>query len=184
MAAKILLLAPLLLAACSATDDPAANRPNNAPSDSAVPSQSSAGTSKPADDHADPAPDSPAPPPDDTPAPPTSGDGCANVTSAGFQAWVNAMPGPNRRPTLIVTGAVETPTGGYRIKFTDVRVAESNPVQVTALLSATPPSGMATQAVMKHELRGTWPMSGPVGSVTIRCGSKTLARISPVETAQ
>lgn len=117
------------------------------------------------------------------PAPPKGSDGCANLTGADFKAWVNAMPGPNSRPKLIITGTVTAPTGGYRIAFTDLRVAESYPVQVTAELTAIPPAGSASQAVTRHEVRGQWPMGSPVGSVTVRCGNTTLARLSPVETA-
>jgi hypothetical protein len=93
------------------------------------------------------------------------------------------MPGPGARPTLIVTGKVTVPTGGYRFAWRDMRVMESYPVQVVAELVAIPPSGPATQAFVTHDVRGEWPMAPPVGSLTIRCGDKTLAAISPVETA-
>ena len=108
---------------------------------------------------------------------------CGVTGSSDWAAWVNAMPGPNARPTLIVTGKVTVPTGGYRFAWRDMRVMESYPVQVVAELEAIPPSGAATQAVVTHEVRGQWPMSPPVGSVTIRCGERTLAAISPVQTA-
>ena len=64
-----------------------------------------------------------------------------------------------------------------------MRVMESYPVQVAADLQVTPPSGGATQAVVTHDVRGEWPISPPVGSVTVRCGDQVLARISPVESA-
>lgn len=94
------------------------------------------------------------------------------------------MPGPGARPTLIVTGKVTAPTGGYRFAWRDMRVMESHPIQVSVELQPLPPSGQATQALVTHDVRGEWPMSPPVGSVTIRCGNQTLAAISPVETAQ
>lgn len=109
--------------------------------------------------------------------------GCPIAGSSDWAAWVNAMPGPNARPTLIVSGKVTVPTGGYRFVWRDMRVMESHPVQVVADLEVIPPSGGATQAVVTHDVRGEWPMSPPVGSVTIRCGDRTLAAISPVETA-
>ena len=93
------------------------------------------------------------------------------------------MPGPGARPTLIVTGRATVPTGGWRFAWRDMRVMESHPVQVVVDLEAIPPSGGATQAVVTHDVRGEWPVSPPVGSVTVRCGGKTLAAISPVETA-
>ncbi len=109
---------------------------------------------------------------------------CPIIGSSDWAAWVNAMPGPNARPTLIVTGRVTVPTGGYRFAWRDMRVMESYPVQVAANLHVIPPAGPATQAVVAHDVRGQWPISPPVGSVTVRCGDRVLARISPVETAQ
>lgn len=94
------------------------------------------------------------------------------------------MPGPGARPTLIVTGKVTVPTGGYRIEWGDFRVAESYPVQIFGDLRVIPPSGGATQVVTTHDARGEWPTNPPVGSVTVSCGERVLARISPVETAQ
>lgn len=163
-------LLSILIAGCS----PSANSATSAP-----PTANASGSSTAAPD-----PVSPESPPDAQTNPPGKDYACGKITGTRFQAWVNAMPGPNRTPTLIVTGTVETPTGGWTVKFTDIRVAESYPVQVTALLSATQPPDMATQAVVEHEVRGSWPMFGPVGSVTVKCGFETLARISPVETAQ
>ena len=108
---------------------------------------------------------------------------CGITGSSGWAAWVNAMPGPNARPTLIVTGKATVPTGGYRFAWRDMRVMESYPVQVAVDLQAVPPAGPATQAVVTHDVRGQWPISPPVGSVTVRCGDTVLGRISPVETA-
>jgi hypothetical protein len=109
---------------------------------------------------------------------------CPVAGPGDWAAWVNAMPGPNARPTLIVTGKVTVPTGGYRIAIADMRVMESYPVQVAADLLVVPPAGGATQAVVTHDVRGQWPISPPVGSVTISCGGRVLTRIAPVETAQ
>lgn len=109
---------------------------------------------------------------------------CPISASADWAAWINAMPGPNARPTLIITGKVETPTGGFRVALDpDLRIAESYPAQAFATLRVTPPTGGATQAVVTHEVRWEWPATQPIGSVTVQCGEKTLARISPVQTA-
>jgi hypothetical protein len=113
---------------------------------------------------------------------PTDGP-CPIIGSSDWAAWVNAMPGPNARPQLIATGKVTVPTGGYTFAWRDLRVAESYPVQVFAELEALPPDGPATQAIETHDLRGEWPIDPPVGSLTITCDGRTLARISPVETA-
>jgi hypothetical protein len=116
-----------------------------------------------------------APPPMATPA-------VCPVSSSDWQAWVNAMPGPGSSPKLVISGQVTAPTGGYTFGWSDFRVAESYPVQVFVELTATPPAGMATQALTTQDVRGEWPVSPPVGSVTITCGGQTLARIAPVET--
>ncbi len=108
---------------------------------------------------------------------------CGIIGSSDWAAWVNAMPGPNARPTLIVTGKVTVPTGGYRFAWRDMRVMESYPVQVAAELQAIPPAGPATHAVVTHDIRGKWPIDPPVGSFTVRCGDQTLASIAPVATA-
>ena len=93
------------------------------------------------------------------------------------------MPGPNASPTLIATGKVTVPTGGWRFEWRDMRVMESHPIQVVAELEAIPPAGGATQAVVTHDVRGEWPITPPVGAFTVRCGDMVLARVSPVETA-
>jgi hypothetical protein len=108
---------------------------------------------------------------------------CPIIGSSDWAAWINAMPGPNARPTLIVTGKVTVPTGGYRFTWRDMRVMESYPVQVAVDLQPIPPTGPATQAMVTHDVRGQWPISPPVGSVTVHCGDRVLARIAPVETA-
>lgn len=119
-----------------------------------------------------------APPPDVSPV----GD-CPVTASSDWRAWVNAMPGPNSQPKLMISGKVTVPTGGFTFGWSNFRVAESYPVQVFVELTATPPSGAATQAVTTQEVRGEWPLAPPVGSVTIMCGHKTLGRIAPVDAA-
>jgi hypothetical protein len=108
---------------------------------------------------------------------------CPILGSSDWVAFINAMPGPGARPKLIVTGKLRVPTGGYRASFSEMRVAESYPVQIFLDLEVTPPSGPATQAVTNLDVRGEWPMAPPVGSVAIRCGNRTLARIANVEIA-
>lgn len=105
------------------------------------------------------------------------------IASQAWAAWVNAMPGPMSRPTLIVTGKVTVPTGGWSFAWGDVRVMESHPVQVAAELRPIAPSGPATQALVTHDVRFEWPVPPPVGAVTIRCGGRVLAHIAPVDTA-
>lgn len=132
------------------------------------------------------APDTPVSSDDPVPAgrPFTPGPDCPILGSSDWVAFINAMPGPGAKPTLIVTGKVRVASGGYRANFSDMRVAESYPVQIFLDLDVTPPSGPATQAIETLEVRGEWPMSPPVGSVAIRCGNQSLARIANVEIAR
>jgi hypothetical protein len=107
---------------------------------------------------------------------------CPVSGSANWAAWINAMPGPGTgRPRLIVKGDVTVPTGGWTLKLEQGPLAESDPPVQTMELRATPPSGMATQAIVTQEVRAELPALPRYGSVVIRCGSETLATISPVE---
>ena len=108
---------------------------------------------------------------------------CPIISSSDWGAWIDAMPGPNSESKLVVSGRVTVPTGGYQPTLHLDQVAESYPVQIFVRLDPNPPNGAATQAVVTQEVRGTWPMQPPVGSVSVRCGAQTLAHISPVETA-
>ena len=116
--------------------------------------------------------------------PPVRARVCPILTSSGWTAWVNALPSTGGTgPTLMVVGKVTVPTGGWRFEWTDARVMESYPVQVAMDLQAIAPAGGAIQAVMTQEVRFSMPLQPPVGSVTVRCGDRVLARIAPVEIA-
>ena len=120
------------------------------------------------------------PPQDEAPAA-----DCPIVGSGDWVAFVNAMPGPGARPTLIVTGKVSVPTGRYRVAFSGlVQIAESDPLQVTLFVNAIPPSGPASQAIVVHDVRTSLPAQGRIGLVTIRCGDRTLASIRNIEIAR
>ena len=114
---------------------------------------------------------------------PTMSRSCLAASSSDWQAWVNAMPGPNAQPKLIATGKVTVPTGGYTYRWGGLRVMESYPVQVSVQLILVPPNGPATQAAETIDVRGEWLASPPIGSFTVTCGDMTLGRVSPVETA-
>ena len=141
-------------------------------------------------------PSAPYPPPPEYPPPgqPYPGPGadppgpqlaCPISNSRDWKAWVNAMPGPGMRPMLIVTGKVETGTGGYHVSFDrELQIRRGYPAQAFATVRVSLPQQGATQGVVIHDLRGEWPVNQPLGSVEIRCGEETLASISPVATAQ
>lgn len=124
----------------------------------------------------------PAPYPPGAPYPPAAPvEACPIESSRNWRAWVTTEPGPPPRSMLTVTGTVVAPTGGYRIEFVpELTVIKSYPVQMVAQLLPIAPQGPATQALVAHNVRWQWPLAGPVGTVAIRCGDKTLANISAV----
>ena len=110
---------------------------------------------------------------------------CPIATSQNWKAWVNVMPGPGRRPTLIVTGKIVTASAGYQISFDPkLQIRKTYPAQAFATLQVMPPPGAASQLLFSQDVHWEWPLSQPLGSVEIRCGNETLAHIEPVATAQ
>jgi hypothetical protein len=134
---------------------------------------------QPAADDASVSSDDPVP----APAPFAPAPDCPIIDSGEWAAWVDAMPGPNNQPRLMISGKVRVPTSGYRAQFSNMRVAESYPVQIFLDLTVTPPSGPATQAITTIDIRGEWPIAPPVGSITIRCGRQVIGRIDEIVTA-
>jgi hypothetical protein len=179
---RLILASALLLAACEpAGDNQAESAADNAASaQGANVAANGDGPVLPVRDPDAPvaSDDPPTVPPPDSPAP-----DCPILGSSGWRAHVDVMPGPNVNPRLIVSGRVTVPTGGYRLSLRMGPVAQSYPVQVTVILDAVPPSGPATQAVETRTVRGDWPMGEPVGAVTVRCGSRALARLGNIGTA-
>jgi len=110
---------------------------------------------------------------------------CSITASRDWTAWVNRMPGPNSRPMMVVSGKVVTPTGGYQVAFDRyMQIRKGYPAQAFVTLSVADPQGApATQAQITHEVRWEWPLNEPVGSVIVRCGDKTLAEITRIQTA-
>ena len=111
---------------------------------------------------------------------------CLITSSRDWTAWVNRMPGPGgARPMLVVIGKVVTPTGGFQVAFDPrMQIRKSYPAQAFVTLQVANPDGApASQAQITHEVRWEWPLNGPVGSVIVRCGDKTLAEITRIQTA-
>ena len=115
-------------------------------------------------------------------AAPHPGGACPITSSEGWRAYVDAMPGP-RRPRLVVTGRVTVPTGGWRLALELGPTREIDPAVQEVILRAQPPSGPASQAMVTHEVTGTFQALPRYGAVVVRCGSGTIAEISPVPTA-
>jgi hypothetical protein len=109
---------------------------------------------------------------------------CHAVASSGWSAHVERIPDHHNRPllkpTLIVSGRVTVPSGGYDVSLDLGPVQRlDRPVQ-QILLRTRPPSGPATQALTDVEVRGAFPALKSYGAVTIRCGDGTFAIITPV----
>lgn len=108
---------------------------------------------------------------------------CPIASSRNWQASVDTDPAGGERPILVVSGTIVAPTGGYRMEFEPYlqQRQRGHPLQLVARLRPIPPEGPATQAQTIHDVRWQWPLqAGPVGSVTIACGDRALAEISPV----
>jgi hypothetical protein len=108
---------------------------------------------------------------------------CPILGSSDWSAFIDDMPDPSKRPMLTISGKVRVPSGGYRARFLDMRVAESYPVQIFLDLAVTPPSGPATQAITTIDVGGEFPVPPPVGSVTIRCGGQVIGVINEIVVA-
>lgn len=170
--------AALLLTACNTMTPGQPYPPPAYPGDAYPPSPYPPGSYPPGQTY---------PTPNAYPAPYPAGPqlNCPIATSQNWKAWVNAMPGPGKRPTLIVTGKIVTASAGYQISFDPrLQVRKTYPAQAFATLRVRPPPGAASQALFSQDVHWEWPLSQPLGSVEIRCGNETLAHIEPVATAQ
>ena len=107
------------------------------------------------------------------------------TSSRDWTAWINRMPGPNNGPALVVSGKVVTTTGGYQVAFDRyMQIRKGYPAEAFVTLNvAGPGDSPASQAQVTHEVRWEWPLNQPVGSVIVRCGDKTLAEITRIQTA-
>lgn len=108
---------------------------------------------------------------------------CRAAANGDWSAHVNAMPGPGARPTLIVTGAIGVkPATRTRLRLSPA-VMESDPPQYTVILDMSLPRHPTIDSRERRQVRGSWPISGRVGAVHIRCGGRIVASIRHVETA-
>ena len=129
-------------------------------------------------------PEDEAPPPPTTTLPGLPGT-CAVIESREWHAWVNAMPGPDAKPSLIVTGDIVLPTPGYTAKLTASMADKSaRPVQ-QLILDLTPPSGPVAQVLTPVSVRYDGPaISMQYRGVRIMCGGAMLTEIDDVPVAQ
>jgi hypothetical protein len=124
----------------------------------------------------------PAPRPQPQPLGPTRD--CSISSSSDWTAGVNAMPGPNARATLIVTGKVTVPSGGHRLILRAGPVLELYPPIQRVELEAMPPAGEGTPEAPTIEVRGEFPALDTFGEVQVHCGNRLLASIRNIVRAQ
>ncbi|MEX6634167.1 hypothetical protein [Hyphococcus lacteus] len=110
---------------------------------------------------------------------------CPVIASRDWQAWINAMPGPDAVRSLNVTGEIDLPTPGYEIEVIAGAADRSAIPTQRIILKATPPSGMVTQVVTPE----TVTYSGPViaqqyRSIMVLCGDQMIAEITDIPVAQ
>lgn len=137
-----------------------------------------------------PGPGYPAPPPGpDYPPQPYPGAmpapdaaACPMTSSSNWRAAIAAPSAATPDPKLIVSGTIATPTGGYRAEF--VPYLEFRGGEAEARLVLVPPQGPATQALEMHDVRWEWPVRQPVTMVTVRCGNRVVAQVTPLPALQ
>ncbi|PKP83284.1 MAG: hypothetical protein CVT79_00240 [Alphaproteobacteria bacterium HGW-Alphaproteobacteria-18] len=136
-----------------------------------------------------PAPEAPALAPPEADIPVIVGDSavtdaCAVRESRNWAAWVNRMPGPGATPTVHVTGEVDVPTGGYSFDWEVGPMDRSMTPALKLKLIPIKPDGMATMAITPEEVHYSGPLAGSAyRSITITCGSQTLAEITDIPDA-
>ena len=106
---------------------------------------------------------------------------CPFAGNKDWAGWVNAMPGPGMKRTLIVTGKVDVGSDGYAGRLTPTFQEEMNPpIQHFDL-------DLVEQAEAKkgwQDVRGEMRAAGMFTAVVIDCHGQRIARISPIGIAQ
>jgi hypothetical protein len=100
-----------------------------------------------------------------------------------WAAHIDAMPGPNARPRLIVTGTIGVKPAARAELRLDPAVLESNPPQRIVNLVVRLPTEPTIDSLIRREVRGEWPVTPPLGAVRIRCGGRNVASITNIEVA-
>ncbi|MCB2079258.1 MAG: hypothetical protein KDE55_16375 [Novosphingobium sp.] len=101
----------------------------------------------------------------------------------GWNAWINAMPGPGAVPTLIVTGEVNLPPG-TRAELSPGPLDRMMPPAQRFTLSLEPgPRGGPAPGGWTQVRGEVKPALGEYRAVLVGCDGKEIAKISPVGTA-
>lgn len=111
-----------------------------------------------------------------TPPPPTE---AVCPPSRGWQAWIDAMPGPGAELRLIVVGEVDVPAGMVATLRAGPTDRMMPPGQRIAL-DVKPGKGPTGTQQLRTEIK---PALSAYREVLVGCGGETLARITEIETA-
>lgn len=117
--------------------------------------------------------------------PPAVSDGCAAYESRNWQAYINAMPGPNAQRVLHIMGEVDMPTPGYSVELIAGPADRAQPPGLRFRLATQAPGGMVTQVITATQVRYAEPTPySAIREITIGCGDRTLATITDVPVAR
>lgn len=99
--------------------------------------------------------------------------------SRGWSAWINAMPGPDRQRTLVVTGEVLLPDGA-RATLNEGPLDRMMPPGQRIALSIARAERAAGWQMVRLEIA---PAQPAYSSVVIGCGGSEVTRIATIDTA-
>ncbi|HEX5181742.1 MAG TPA: hypothetical protein VFW19_01195 [Allosphingosinicella sp.] len=109
---------------------------------------------------------------------------CHALGSSDWDAHVERIPDHHNRPvlkpTLLVSGKVIVPSGGYSASLDLGPVQKLDAPVQQILIRTDPPGGKEPQAPATIDVRGRFPALKRYGAVVIRCGDGTMAIIKPV----
>ena len=106
---------------------------------------------------------------------------CPVIASRGWAAWVDRMPGLDRRPTLHVTGEIDLPTPGYTETWVVGPADRADPPAQVLELRLAPPDGIVAQVVTPTSVRYAGDAAYPAyRAIHVSCGDRVLAQITNV----
>jgi hypothetical protein len=106
---------------------------------------------------------------------------CKALGSSDWAAYIEVdkeekFPFPEE-DTLVVSGTVKLPTGGYELSIGQGALVQLQPPVQQVILRTVAPQGMATQAITEQRVSGRLAFDRSAKSVDVRCGDATIARI-------
>lgn len=119
-------------------------------------------------------PPPPEPPPTVPPPPP-----CPVVASSNWRASIDAMPGPDSVPTLVVVGSVRLAGAGWAWTWGGLSRSKSAGGEVWVALDFVATNGR--QPPPQQVVHGSWQAPRGLRAVEVRCRGTTVARMARIE---